>query len=124
MRNALLLLTATGMILVHTVVFGSPPGDEPKAAPSQGLLTMATKCDEAQKKLTELIAKPESKASAEIEKALGVYIFASCKLPDGKVICFQCLDDNQQLRTLQLFRDATTMRFEFKGYGCRCRDQQ
>jgi hypothetical protein len=87
-------------------------------------LEMAAQCDKARKQLLELIAKPDMTDAQKIRQNLGLDLFDSCDSDEGRVICFQCLGDNQSLRTLQVLQKRDTKRFELLGFGCRCRDQK
>jgi len=86
------------------------------------LLEVATSCEEAQKQLDELIKNPDTKEVDQIMEALGVDTLASCDIPKGHITCFQCLDKDQKLRSIQIFQDAQTKRFILRGYGCECTD--
>jgi hypothetical protein len=85
-------------------------------------LQMAAQCDKAQKQLKELIAKPDATEAEKIRQDLGLDILGSCDTKEGRVVCFQCLDDKQTLRALQVVQKRDTKRFELLGFGCRCRD--
>jgi len=87
-------------------------------------LQMAASCDKMQKQLLEIIAKPGATEAEKIRQDLGVDIFVTCDSPAGKVTCFQCLDDRQKLRTLQVIQKQDTKRFELLGFGCRCKDEK
>jgi hypothetical protein len=87
-------------------------------------IEMAVQCDKAQKQLAELIKKPDSTDARKIKEALGLDILDSCSTPDGDIICYQCVDKDQKLRTLQLLQKRDTKRFELLGFGCRCRDEK
>lgn len=87
-------------------------------------IEMAAQCDKARKQLLELIAKPDATDAQKIRQDLGLDLFDACDSDEGRVICFQCLADNQSLRTLQVLQKRDTKRFEFLGFGCRCRDQK
>lgn len=84
------------------------------------LLEMAANCDDASKKIIEIIKHPDAKTAEKIRDMFGVNIFNSCDSPDGKVICFQCLDKNQQLKLIQLHENKVKNMFELKGTGCKC----
>ncbi|MCX5874492.1 MAG: hypothetical protein NTY51_14845 [Deltaproteobacteria bacterium] len=84
------------------------------------LLEMAANCDDASIKIIEIIKHPDAKTAQKIRDMFGVDIFNSCDSPDGKVICFQCLDKNQQLNLIQLHENKATKIFELKGPGCKC----
>ncbi|MBI5572697.1 MAG: hypothetical protein HY914_22325 [Desulfomonile tiedjei] len=85
---------------------------------------MAAQCDKAEKQLAELIKKPDSTDARKIKEALGLDILDSCSSPKGDIICYQCVDKDQKLRTLQLLQNRETKRFELLGFGCRCRDEK
>ena len=87
---------------------------------SAELLEMAASCDEAIIKLKEIIKKPDSSTPEKIRDAFGVDILNSCDSPDGKIVCFQCLDKNQKLNLIQLQQNKAKNVFEFKGLGCKC----
>jgi len=87
-------------------------------------LEMAANCDNAQKLLLELIARPDATDAQKIRQELGLDLLDSCDVGGDRVICFQCLDDRQSLRTLQVLQKRDTKRFEFLGFGCRCKDQK
>lgn len=83
---------------------------------------MAAKCDEASKKLSELVNRPDFKDVQQVKQSLGIDVLDTCDGPKGQITCFQCLDKGNVLRTLQLSKDKTTGKFELLGFGCRCRD--
>ena len=85
---------------------------------------MAAQCDKAEKQLAEFIKKPDSTDARKIKEALGLDILDSCSTPAGDVICYQCVDKDQKLRTLQLLQKRDTKRFELLGFGCRCRNEK
>ncbi|HMK34693.1 MAG TPA: hypothetical protein VK463_06485 [Desulfomonilaceae bacterium] len=87
-------------------------------------IEMAATCDEAQKRLAELIKKPDVTDVQKIKEALGLDIFDSCATTDGRIVCYQCLDKDQNLRTIQLLQKTDAKGFEVLGYGCRCRDKK
>lgn len=93
------------------------------ASVSAALLEAAKSCDEAQKKLAELVKKPDSREAAQIRDALGVDILTSCPTEKGTVTCFQCLDKDGTLRSIQIIQDLETKKFELLGLGCRCKDK-
>jgi len=84
------------------------------------LLEMAANCDDASTKIIRIIKHPDAKTAEKIRDMFGVNIFNSCDSPDGKVICFQCVDKNQKLQLIQLYENKTKNIFEFKGPGCKC----
>lgn len=97
------------------------------AAPAQVFgqtVEMAAKCDVLQQKLSELVKKPGSTDADKIKEAIGVDILDSCPTKQGQVICFQCLDKDQSLRTLQLLKRKDTQKLELVGFGCQCRDKK
>ena len=85
-----------------------------------GPVEMATECGKARKILTEAGKKSDAQTLEKVKKLLGVDELISCAVPKGRAICFQCLDKNEQLRSLQLFLNSATKRFEFRGFGCPC----
>lgn len=87
-------------------------------------IEMAARCDEAQKQLAELIKKPGSTDAQKIKETLGLDILDSCPTTEGQIICYQCVDKDEKLRTLQLLQRRDTKRFELLGFGCRCRDNK
>lgn len=91
---------------------------------SAAMLEAAKSCDDAKKALAELVKNPDTKEAALIADALGVDILASCDFPEGKIICFQCLDRSGELRSVQLLQKQATRKFELLGFGCRCREKQ
>ena len=95
------------------------------AAPAQVFgqtVEMAAKCDVLQQKLSELVKKPTSPDADKIKEAIGVDILDSCPTKQGQVICFQCLDKDQNLRTLQVLKRTDTKKLELVGFGCKCRE--
>ncbi len=85
------------------------------------LIEMAANCDKAIKTLSELI-KPEHGHSVEkIKERLGVDVLIECDTPDGKATCFQCLDDNQELKLIQIIKKTSDGLFESPVFGCRCK---
>ncbi len=88
------------------------------------LLEMATSCDKAVVDLTEILKHPDKSTSEQIRDAFGVDIFNSCDSPDGKTVCFQCLDKNQKLNLIQLQENKAKKIFELKGFGCKCDRQK
>ncbi len=86
-------------------------------------LEMAAQCDKARKQLGELIAKPDATDAQKIRQELGLDVLDSCDTTEGRVVCFQCLDDKQNLRALQVLQKRDAKRFELLGFGCRCRDR-
>jgi hypothetical protein len=85
---------------------------------------MAVRCEDATNKLAELAKNKDLKEAAKILGALGLAVLDSCDVPQGAVTCFQCLDKDQKLRSVQILRDSATGRFTFNGFGCRCRDEK
>jgi len=90
---------------------------------SAAMLEAAKSCVDAEKTLAELVKNPDTKEAAHIADALGIDILTSCDLPEGKIICFQCLDSNGELRSLQVLQKQAPRKFELLGFGCRCRDK-
>lgn len=88
------------------------------------VLEFAAKCDEAQKQLAEFVKKPDATNSQKIKEDLGLDILISCATSAGQIICFECLDKDQNFRTLQLLQNRDTKRFELLGFGCRCKDDK
>jgi hypothetical protein len=86
------------------------------------LLEVATSCEKAHDQIEELIKNPDTKEVDQIMEALGVDTLASCDVPKGHITCFQCLDKDQKLRAIQIFRNEETKTFTLKGYGCECTD--
>jgi hypothetical protein len=94
-------------------------------APAFGqALEMAAKCDELHKQLAELVKKPGSADAEKIKQAIGVDILDSCPTSEGQIVCFQCLDKDQTLRTLQLLQKKGAQQMELLGFGCKCRDNK
>jgi hypothetical protein len=87
-------------------------------------IEMAGKCDELQKKLAELIKKPDSTDAQKIKEALGVDILDSCAATEGQITCYQCVDKDGSLRALQLLQKRDTKRFELLGFGCKCTEKK
>ncbi len=87
-------------------------------------IEMAGKCDELQKKLAELIKKPDLTDAQKIKEALGVDIIDSCATTEGQIICYQCVDKDGTLRALQLLQKRDTKRFELLGFGCKCTEKK
>lgn len=85
---------------------------------------MAAKCDALQQKLSELVKKTGSIDAAKIKESIGVDILDSCSTNQGQVVCFQCLDKDENLRTIQILRKGDSQKLEFLGFGCRCRDKK
>lgn len=89
---------------------------------------MAAKCDALQQKLSELAKKPGSADARKIKEAVGVDILDSCSTNQGQVVCFQCIDKDQNLRTLQLLlrkeSDSHVPELKLLGFGCRCREKK
>jgi hypothetical protein len=85
-------------------------------------IEMAANCGKARKILAEAAKKSDAQTLAKVKQLLGIDELISCKVPKGRAICFQCLDKNQNLRTLELFENSATKRLEFRGFGCRCSD--
>lgn len=88
------------------------------------LLEFADSCEDAHLKLEELVKNPENDEINKIMEALGVDLLASCDVPKGTVTCFQCLDKDKKLRSIQIFQEAGSQRFTLKGFGCECTDQK
>jgi hypothetical protein len=88
------------------------------------LLEFAESCEDARVKLDDLVKNPENDEIEKIMEALGVDMLASCDISKGTVTCFQCLDKDKKLRSLQIFQDADSRRFTLKGFGCECTDQK
>ncbi len=107
MRKALLAVTAMSLVTLT-----SP-------APAQ-TLEMAAKCEVAEKQLAELVKKPDTTDARKIKEALGLDILNSCTTAEGNIICYQCIDKDERLRTLQLLQKLDTKRFELLGFGCQC----
>jgi hypothetical protein len=85
---------------------------------------MAAKCDDARRQLEELVKKPDSTDARKIKEALGLDVLVSCDTTEGQIICYQCVDKDKNLRTLQLLQKSDTKRFEMLGFGCRCRENK
>jgi hypothetical protein len=111
MRSTLLITALMFCIGSSTASFGQA-------------LEFAAKCDEAQKQLAELVKKPDSTDAQRIKEALGIDILISCGTTEGKIICFECIDKDQNLRTLQLLQKGDRGRFKLLGFGCRCKDNK
>ena len=91
------------------------------SAPAQ-VIEVAAKCDKLLKDLAEVINKPDTTDAKKIKEAIGLDILNSCDKEDGQIICYQCLDKDQNLRAVQLLQDRNTKKFSFLGFGCRCKD--
>ncbi|MGO9116320.1 MAG: hypothetical protein ACLQPD_01785 [Desulfomonilaceae bacterium] len=89
---------------------------------SAQVVEMAAKCDQIQKDLAEVIKRPDTTDAKKIKEALGLDILNSCDKGEGQIICYQCLDKDQNLRTVQLLQDRNTKKFSLLGFGCRCKD--
>ena len=94
-----------------------------QTAPTQ-TVEVAGKCDGMQKQLAELIKKPDATDVQKIKDALGVDILDSCAAPEGQIVCYQCVDKDGTLRSLQLLQKSDTKRFELLGFGCKCARQK
>jgi hypothetical protein len=87
-------------------------------------IEMAADCDQVRMQLGELIKRPDTTDTKKIKESLGLDILNSCDRDGGQIICYQCLDKDQNLRTLQLFQERHSKKFELLGFGCRCRDEK
>jgi hypothetical protein len=87
-------------------------------------LEFAAKCDVAQKQLAEWVKKPDSIDAQKIKENLGIDILISCGTTEEKIICFECIDKDQNFRTLQLLQKGDKQSFELLGFGCRCKDNK
>lgn len=87
-------------------------------------IEMAAQCEEAQKQLAELIKNPDTTHAQKIKDALGLDVLNSCPAAEGQIVCYQCIDKDRSLRTLQLLQKKDTKRFELLGFGCNCRDEK
>lgn len=85
-------------------------------------LEIALKCDDAEKKLTELAKTPETdvKDISGIAKAVGTAVLISCDVPAGKIVCYQCIGQDGKLRSLEVLHNHKSKSLDIKGYGCRC----
>jgi hypothetical protein len=99
------------LMLVGTIVWGQT-------------VEMAVRCEAATNKLAELVKNKDPEEAAKILGALGLAVLDSCDVPQGTVTCFQCLDKDQKLRSVQILRDSRTGRFTFNGFGCRCGEEK
>ncbi len=88
------------------------------------VLEFAAKCDVAQKQLAEWVKKPDSTDGQRIKEALGLDALISCSTAQGQIICFECIDKDQNFRTLQLLQNRDTRQFELLGFGCLCKDDR
>jgi hypothetical protein len=88
------------------------------------VLEFAAKCDEAKKQLAELVKKPDSADAQKIKEVLGLDALISCSTAQGQIICFECVDKDQNFRTLQLLQNRDTKQFKLLGFGCRCKDEK
>lgn len=84
------------------------------------LLEMAADCDQAVKKLTEIIKTEKGKSGQQIRESLGVDSLMECDAPEGKFTCFQCLDDKKELKLIQILQRLPEGQYEILGAGCRC----
>lgn len=82
---------------------------------------VALRCEDARKKMEALIVKTDKKDLASITAALKTAVLTSCTVPEGKVVCYQCIDKTQRLRALELLHDTKNKKFKILGFGCRCR---
>jgi hypothetical protein len=87
-------------------------------------IEVALTCEKAKKMLNELSKAKDAKEISEISDTLGVTVLNSCDKPDGKVICYQCLDKDEKLRLLEIVLDTKSKRIKVTGYGCRCSDNK
>lgn len=87
-------------------------------------IEVALKCEDVKKKLSELSKATDIKDISEVNQSLGVTVLMSCDLPSGKVVCYQCLDKDQKLRSLEVVHDSKARRVKVIGFGCRCRDRK
>jgi hypothetical protein len=85
---------------------------------------MAGPCDRIRNQLEELIKKPEIADADAIKQALGLDILISCDAEKGRIICYQCVDKDENLNTLQILQDQQAKKLTFLGFGCRCRDEK
>lgn len=85
------------------------------------VLQMAANCDQAIKKLSEAIKSDDGKSGQKIKLAVGLDSLVECDWPEGKYTCFQCLDDDKQLRLIQILQKESNGRFEKPVFGCRCK---
>jgi hypothetical protein len=74
--------------------------------------------------LEELIKKPDTTHVDKIKEALGLDVLNSCDSENGRIICYQCVDKDENLRTLQLLQERQTKKFVLLGFGCRCGDEK
>jgi hypothetical protein len=88
------------------------------------VIEIAAACDQVRMQLEELIKKPDTTHVDKIKEALGIDILNSCDSENGRIICYQCVDKDQNLRTLQLFQEQQTKKFVLLGFGCRCGDEK
>lgn len=89
---------------------------------SGAFLEAAKNCDDARARLIELTKNPDNREVSQVMDALGVDVLNSCIVAKGKIVCFQCLDTDGGLRSLQLLHNSDTKKFEFLGFGCRCKE--
>jgi hypothetical protein len=88
------------------------------------VVEMSMKCDQLQSRLLEVIKKPEAREAQKIKEALGIDILITCGRPEGTIVCFQCLDKDNALRTLQVMKKQNAEQFEFLGFGCPCGEKK
>ncbi len=85
------------------------------------LIEMAANCDKALTKLGEIMKSPDAKTAQKIKELLGVDSLIECDTTDGRISCFQCLNDNQELKLIQILHRSSDGLFENLGFGCRCK---
>lgn len=88
------------------------------------VVELAGNCDQVRLQLGELIKKPDTTHADKIKEALGLDILNSCDSENGRIICYQCVDKDENLRTLQLLQERQTKKFVLLGFGCRCNDKK
>ncbi len=88
------------------------------------VVELAGNCDQVRLQLGELIKKPDTTHVDKIKEALGLDILNSCDSENGRIICYQCVDKDENLRTLQLLQERQTKKFVLLGFGCRCNDKK
>ena len=103
------------LFLILVISSGMTPNSDAQ------LLEMAANCDQAMKKLSDIIKSDDGTSGLKIKQAIGVDSLVECDSPEGKYTCFQCLDDDKQLRLIQILQKEPNGRFESLGFGCRCK---
>jgi hypothetical protein len=91
---------------------------------SSQTVEVAGKCDDLQKKLEDLVKKPDLTDAQKIKDAIGVDVLDACATAEGQITCYQCVDKDGTLRALQLLRKADSKGLTLLGFGCPCTKQK